>query len=161
MKTGPAWRTHSINWLALAGSSPNSRKNLRNTKMKREKPQGPIPGTGSNQNGARRDGNFARCEMTSRPPSARSSMRRRKREREFSQSSVARSTKSEANSDNSHGGRKFRGKPAQIDQEKGCFMPNRSFQSPIKNARFHAVTTRLAEAPRRPPRGGPHNDPAA
>src|ERR1700720_1708271 len=125
MKTGPAWRTHSINWRALAGSSPNSKRNLRNTKMKREKTQGPIPGTGSNQNGARRDGNFARCEMTSRPRSARSSMRRWKREREFSQSSVARSTKSEANSDNSHGGQKFRGKPAQI--EPGKIEPGERF----------------------------------
>ena len=40
-------------------------------------------------------------------------------------------------------------------------MPNRSFQSPIKNARVHAVINRLAETPRRPPSGGPHNDPAA
>src|SRR5271156_3531979 len=125
MKTGPAWRTHSINWRALAGSSPNSRRNLRNTKMKREKTQEPIPGTGSNQNGARRDGNFARCEMTSRPRSARSSMRRRKREREFSQSFVARSTKSEANSDNSRAGRKFRRKPAQI--EPGKIAPGKRF----------------------------------
>src|SRR6266478_3284709 len=49
----------------------------------------------------------------------------RKREREFSQSSVARSTKSEANSDNSHGGRKFRGKPAQI--EPGQIEPGKRF----------------------------------
>src|SRR6202011_448742 len=160
MKTGPAWRTHSINWRALAGSSPNSRGNLRNTKMKREKTQGPIPGTGSNQNGARRDGNFARCEMTSRPRSARSSMRRRKREREFSQSSVARSTKSEANSDNSHGGRNSARSQPKLNQERGFLMLNRSFQSPIKNARVHAVINRLAGGPGRPPSGGPPQDPA-
>ena len=40
-------------------------------------------------------------------------------------------------------------------------MPNRSSQSPIKNARVNAVINRLAEAPRRPPSGGPHNDSAA
>jgi predicted O-methyltransferase YrrM len=48
-----------------------------------------------------------------------------------------------------------------LNQERGFLMPNRSFQSPIKNARVHAVINRLAEAPRRPPSGGPHNDPAA
>src|SRR5271156_6651772 len=40
-------------------------------------------------------------------------------------------------------------------------MPNRSFQSPIKDARIHAAIDRLVERPRRPPSGGPHNDPAA
>ena len=38
-------------------------------------------------------------------------------------------------------------------------MPNRSFQSPIKDARIHAVINRLVETRSRPPSGGPHNDP--
>jgi predicted O-methyltransferase YrrM len=52
------------------------------------------------------------------------------------------------------GSRKF-------NQERGFLMPNRSFQSPIKDARIHAVIDRLVETPRRPPSGGPHSDPAA
>jgi predicted O-methyltransferase YrrM len=52
------------------------------------------------------------------------------------------------------GSRKF-------NEEIGFLMPNRSFQSPIKDARIHAVINRLVETPRRPPNGGPHNDPAA
>jgi predicted O-methyltransferase YrrM len=40
-------------------------------------------------------------------------------------------------------------------------MPNRSFQSPIKDSRIHAVINRLVETRSRPASGGPHNDPAA
>src|SRR5580704_17563596 len=40
-------------------------------------------------------------------------------------------------------------------------MPNRSSQSPIKDARIRAVINRLVETQGRPPSGGPHNDPAA
>jgi predicted O-methyltransferase YrrM len=40
-------------------------------------------------------------------------------------------------------------------------MPSKSFQSPIKDARIHAVINRLVETQSRPPSGGPHNDPAA
>jgi hypothetical protein len=40
-------------------------------------------------------------------------------------------------------------------------MPPRNSDSPIKDARIHAVISRLVETPSRPPSGGPHNDPAA